>query len=131
MPSQSKKPRVDDTLLNHARRMRREQTDAERQMWSLRRGRRLGGFKFRRQHPIGGYIIDFYCDAAGLGVELDGGQHGEEEQMKHDAKRAAYLATRGIRIIRFWDDDVLKHTDVVAEAIYTALTERTDNPPSP
>jgi very-short-patch-repair endonuclease len=111
--------------------MRREPTDAERKMWNILRGRRLGGFKFRRQHPIGWYIIDFYCDVAGLGVELDGGQHADHEQLRHDEKRSEYLASRGIRIVRFWDDDVLKETDLVAEAIYAALADGTDNSPSP
>jgi very-short-patch-repair endonuclease len=100
--------------------MRHEPTDAEQRVWSLVRGRRVGHFKFRRQHPVAGYILDFYCDQAKLGVELDGGQHLDAAHPAADAKRTSDLASHSIRILRFWDDDVLKHPDTVAEHVYAA-----------
>src|SRR4051812_18723658 len=109
-------------LLKFARRMRHEQTDAERKMWSLLRDRKLQGFKFRRQHPIDGYIVDFICIRAKLAVELDGGQHGDRDQLSYDAKRTQRLSQLGIRVFRFDDADVLRTPDVVLQAIYDALT---------
>jgi very-short-patch-repair endonuclease len=119
--SPHRKPQVRDDLLMHARRMRHEPTDAEQKLWSLLRGRRLGGYKFRRQHPVHGYIIDFYCDECRLGVELDGGQHLDLAARQQDAERARELLARGIRMLRFSDKDMLKDPDVVAKHIYAAL----------
>ena len=116
-------PRTPDHLLRFARRMRSDAPDAEKRLWRLLRDRRLGGFKFRRQVPMGSYILDFYCHAAKPAVEADGGQHSELEHADNDAKRTAYLNLLGIQLLRFWDNDVLKHSDAVAEQIYRALTE--------
>jgi very-short-patch-repair endonuclease len=74
-----------------ARQLRCNQTEEEKKLWRALRGHRFAGFKFRRQHPSGIYILDFYCAAARLDVELDGFQHGLSEQMQHDEKRSAYL----------------------------------------
>lgn len=95
-------------------------TDAERKLWYHLRGGRLGGFRFRRQHPIPPYVLDFYCYAAKLVVELDGGQHIEEA----DAARTRALEARGLRVIRFWNNDVLSNTEAVLEAILSALQAR-------
>jgi very-short-patch-repair endonuclease len=114
-------------LLKFAREMRREPTDAERKLWHLLRDGRLGGFKFRRQCPVAGYILDFYCLSAGLVVEADGGQHTEPEAHAYDEARTQRLSDRGIRVLRFPDDEVLKYPDAVREAIYAALTS--DAPP--
>jgi very-short-patch-repair endonuclease len=88
------------------------------------RNRRLAGYKFRRHHPVPPYILDFYCDAAKLAVELDGGQHNSEEGRAQDEIRTSFLASRGIQVIRFWNDVVLTETDAVLEAIHNALTAR-------
>ena len=96
--------------------------EAEKKLWRLLRRKQLDGFRFRRQHPVDPYIIDFFCFAHQLGVELDGWQHGEDGAKAYDARRAAYLEQRGIRIIRFWNEDVFDHPDDVLYAIYHALT---------
>ncbi len=115
----------DRRLIVFARKMRRSSTDAERKIWWLLRDRRLAGFKFRRQVPVGGYIIDFYCVRAKLGVELDGGQHGEATAAQYDELRTKRLAELGAKIIRFWDCDVLKHSDAVWQMIYREALTRT------
>ena len=102
--------------------MRSESTDAERKLWWILRSRKLDGFKFRRQYPVGGYIVDFVCLKPRLVVELDGGQHDEPSARSYDEKRTKRLEELGLRVIRFWDPDVLKHPHEVAEAIYKALT---------
>jgi very-short-patch-repair endonuclease len=89
-------------LLIFARQLRKEQTDAEKLLWRVLRGRHFCGFKFRRQYPICGYILDFYCHDAGLAVELDGGGHNHEEQRLYDEERTKALTGAGIRVIRFW-----------------------------
>jgi very-short-patch-repair endonuclease len=100
--------------------MRHEPTDAEKRLWSRLRDRRLGGFKFRRQAPFAGYVLDFYCESASLAVELDGGQHNDPEGARHDRGRDAALRRLGVAVLRFWDPDVLKETDAVCEAILAA-----------
>ena len=107
--------------------MRAESTDAEQKLWSILRDRKLGGFKFRRQHPIAGYIVDFFCMEANLAVESDGGQHYDPEGLEYDARRTRTLAGLGVRVMRFQDHEVLKHPDAVARTIFNTLTER----PSP
>ena len=111
-----------------ARSLRHAQTDAERALWFRLRDRRLGGLKFRRQVPIGSYIVDFCCEHARLVVELDGGQHGERNTQ--DAKRTADLDARGYLVLRFWNNDVIDNIDGVLETIIA--TARQDPPhPSP
>ena len=106
---------ADHPRISRARQLRAEQTDAERRLWALLGGRRLGGFKFRRQHPINGYFADFACAAAKLVVEADGGQHAE--RAADDARRTADLEAAGWRVIRFWNNDILQNTEGVAQAI--------------
>ncbi len=98
---------------DNAKRLRREMTDAERRLWKHLRAGRLEGFKFRRQHPVPPYVLDFCCVEVGLAIELDGSQHSEAR----DASRSRYLESQGWRIVRFWDNDVLNKTDAVVEAI--------------
>jgi very-short-patch-repair endonuclease len=95
-------------LLDFARRLRRNQTDAEKLLQGILRSRQLLGLKFRRQHSIGPYILDFYCHDYRLGIELDGGQHYTGKGQQGDEVRAAFLAKRGLRILRFSNVDVLK-----------------------
>jgi adenine-specific DNA-methyltransferase len=108
--------------------MRHEPTDAERKLWFILRDRKLGGFKFRRQHPIGGYIVDFYCEEARVGVEADGGQHYDPEGKTYDERRSHVLADRGVKILRFSDYDVLKFPDAVARTILHRLEEPSPYP---
>ena len=102
-----------------ARRLRRDQTDAERALWFRLRDRRLNELKFRRQMPIKSYVVDFCCESARLVVELDGGQH--LEQIVKDEKRTAFLEAKGFRVVRFWNDDVLVRGDVVLGEILRCL----------
>lgn len=104
------------------RSLRRESTDAEQALWSRLRRHRMGP-KFRRQHTVGPYTLDFFCPAARLAVELDGGQHYEPEQRTRDLARDGWLAGRGIRVLRYSDRDVLLEPDAVEEAIWLALQE--------
>jgi type I restriction enzyme M protein len=118
------KPPTDERLLEFARGMRRFSTDAEKRLWRALRNRKLGGFKFRRQIPIGSYIIDFYCHEVKVAVEADGGQHSEPTHVKYDKRRTAFLKSEGIHVMRFWDHDVLRDTDVVREMIYRICDEQ-------
>ncbi|MFO1422920.1 MAG: DUF559 domain-containing protein [Candidatus Competibacteraceae bacterium] len=115
--------------LRFARELRRQQTDAESLIWMLLRDRRLAGCKFRRQHPVAPYILDFYCHEAKLAVELDGGQHAENHA--YDAERDAFLQAQGIRVLRFWNNQVLAETEGVLEVIWQALQSRAPSPPTP
>jgi very-short-patch-repair endonuclease len=121
---------ADERLTEFARAMRAGPTDAERKLWSILRFKALGGYRFRRQRPVAGYILDFYCPAKRLAVELDGGQHADARQARYDQIRSARLNELGVRVIRFWDDEVLKHPEAVAEEILREL-ERVSPPPRP
>ena len=102
--------------------LRNNATDAERKLWSAIKNRKLSGFKFRRQAPIGKYIVDFVCHEKSLVVEADGGQHIEKAET--DAKRTAWLELQGFRVIRFWNDQVLKEADAVLAGILRVLNEK-------
>jgi very-short-patch-repair endonuclease len=102
-----------------ARRLRENQTDVENKLWSQLRGRQIGGVKFRRQHPIGPFIVDFCCVERGLVVELDGGQHAERSAA--DERRTRVLERFGYRVLRFWDNEMLSNLDGVLERISEAL----------
>ena len=103
----------------NARRLRRDQTEVEKKLWSLLRNRKLVGWKFRRQQPIGPYIVDFLCPEAGLIVELDGGQHLEQEE--YDLKRTKYLESKGYKVVRYWDNMAIARTKDMLEDILTKL----------
>jgi very-short-patch-repair endonuclease len=110
-----------DTPLARRRRLRRDSTDAEAALWSHLRAHRFADFKFRRQHSCGPFIVDFFCARRRLAVELDGGQHYEPAAQAYDARRTRYLATRGIRVLRFGSDLVFRETEAVLAAIARAL----------
>lgn len=112
------------TLQPRAKRLRHDQTDAERKLWMHLRSRQMNGFKFRRQQPIGRYIVDFFCSESKLVVELDGGHH--VDQIEADMRRTEFLAKAGYRVLRFWDNDVLTDTEAVLQKIVEEL-----NHPSP
>jgi very-short-patch-repair endonuclease len=123
---------VPTEILNYARELRATQTDAEQLLWLLLRNRRFCGFKFRRQHPLNAYILDFYCHDARLAIELDGGGHSADEQMAYDAERTKELEKAGIKVLRFWNDEVLKKIETVLESIYVTLSPSPGlRPPSP
>jgi very-short-patch-repair endonuclease len=121
--------RLPEDIRAYAREMRARMTDAESLLWMMLRNRRIGGVKFRRQHPVGRYILDFYCDERKLGIELDGGQHGEA--VEYDQKRDDWLRVQGISVLRFWNNQVLAETEAVMEAIYQVVIETNSNKETP
>nr|WP_298259504.1 endonuclease domain-containing protein [Bradyrhizobium sp.] len=108
--------------------MRSEMTDAERVLWIQLRAHRLNGLSFRRQVPIGSFIVDFACHEYRLIVELDGSQHANDREARRDRLRQAWLNAKGYRVLRFWNTDVLRHRESVLEAIIETIARST--PPS-
>jgi very-short-patch-repair endonuclease len=109
----------DHSRRNRARELRRDDTRAEARLWNAVRDRRLGGWKWRRQVPQGPFFVDFICVEAGLVVEVDGGQHAD--QQAYDARRTAYLRRLGLRVVRFWNSEVQTNLDGVCRAILDHL----------
>jgi very-short-patch-repair endonuclease len=101
--------------------LRRNSTDAEQIIWNALRAHRLNGASFRRQTPIGPYIADFVCHAANLVVEIDGGQHFDEQHIKRDGGRTAFLTSKGFQILRFNNHDVIANRQGVIQTIAAAL----------
>ena len=112
-----------------AKALRKRLTDAERLLWRHLRNRELGGWKFKRQYPVGPFIVDFICVEKNVVIEVDGGQHAENEDQ--DIQRSAYLNKMGYRILRFWNNQVLEETESVLEAIFAILAAVKQNSPSP
>ena len=112
-----------------ARDLRKTMTDAERRLWSRLRQKQLDGFRFRRQQPIGSYIVGFFCPEALLIIEVDGGQHASTEA--EDEARTRWLAARGYRVMRFWNNDVLGNTEGVLLTIRSSLRGCPPTLPSP
>ena len=111
---------------NLQRSLRRNMTDAERKLWSILRGKQMDGLKFRRQHPYEDYILDFVCLEKKLIVEVDGGQH--QERSAEDKARTEVLENAGFRVLRFWNNEVLRQTDAVAERIWQEVGKKTHPP---
>ena len=106
--------------LGHAKKLRTNMTDAERRLWYRLRAHRFGGHKFKRQVPIGHYIVDFACVSRGLVVEADGGQHADSAS---DERRDKFLRERGYSVVRFWNDEVLRNTNGVLEVLMDRLAQ--------
>lgn len=102
-------------LINNAKSLRSNQTDAETKLWYYLRAHRFMGLKFKRQKPIGQYIVDFICIEQKLVIEIDGGQH--TEQIEYDMARTKFLQAEGYRVLRFWNNQVLSEIEGVLEAI--------------
>jgi dihydrofolate synthase / folylpolyglutamate synthase len=111
-------------LKNTARELRRHQTDEEKELWRVLRGRRFAGFKFRRQHVVGDYVLDIFCADAKLAVELDGFEHGLPERLQHDAAREKFLAEQGIETLRFWNHQWHKNREGCLLEIWNAVQRR-------
>ncbi len=128
------KPKYSYRTLTRAQTLRREMTDAEIKLWAILRAGQLDGAKFRRQQPIGPFIVDFVCQERRLIIEADGSQHCENDS---DAKRDAFLRSKGYRVMRFWNSDILTSIEFVGEEILRALsgphppTAARRAPPSP
>ena len=106
-------------LLSYRRELRQNQTEVERLFWERVRDGRFFGLKFKRQYSVGPYILDFYCREKNLAIELDGSQH--IENVDYDNERTSYLKNFGFIVLRFWNNDVMKNTDAVLEAIRIEL----------
>ena len=102
-----------------AQALRKNPTDAEKKLWAYLRLRQLGGYKFRRQHPIGPYIVDFLCIERKLIIEVDGGQH--DDNKLYDSKRDKWLENKGFRVLRFWNNEVLTYIETVLAVIADEL----------
>lgn len=105
--------KLDPQLLEFAKVMRSNATDAEHLIWQLLRAKRFMNLKFRRQHVIAPYIVDFYCHELDLVVELDGSQHGTDNGKEYDAERTTFLEALDLKVVRYWNHDVLKNTESV------------------
>jgi very-short-patch-repair endonuclease len=113
-----------------ARELRRRSTPAERALWAALRGRQLNGMKFRRQHAVGRYVLDFWCPEHKLVVELDGGVHDRSDVVASDIDRMEHLAAYGYRVIRFRNDEVFNSLESVLQRI-SAATASSRSPPLP
>ncbi|NBX03793.1 MAG: DUF559 domain-containing protein [Alphaproteobacteria bacterium] len=120
-----------EEALEHAKHLRHESTEVEKILWKHLRAKRFESFKFRRQQPIGSYIVDFFCASTALIIELDGGQHNEEAQKKYDAKRTEFLQQQGYRVLRFWNNEINDNLEGVLDSIYRTLGENPSPQPSP
>ena len=115
---------MEDATYAFAKRLRRPMTPPEARLWTRVRAHRLQGYKFRRQHPVGAYILDFYCAAARLAVEVDGRGHEHPDRIAHDRRRTRWLATQGIRVIRIAAHDVRDELEGVLSFIARVVRER-------
>ena len=122
-------PSIDSFRHAAARRLRLNQTDAEARLWRHLRHWPMQGTHFRRQVPIGPYVVDFACMAAHLVIELDGSQHSLDENIAHDETRTRWLEAAGYRVIRFWNNDLAKNMDGVLESIYAAIHGSSETAP--
>jgi very-short-patch-repair endonuclease len=113
-------------IKNNSRHLRNNMTDVERMLWAKIRGKQLQGFRFRRQHPLGVYIVDFICLELKLVIELDGSQH--MQQQEYDMKRSQWLQKNSFTVMRFWNNDVLDNLDAVVQSIYNHLPPSQPSP---
>ena len=123
--------KLNPQLLDFAKTMRHNSTDAEHLMWQLLRAKRFINLKFRRQHVIAPYIVDFYCYELGLVIELDGSQHGTDDAIEYDTERTKFLEVLGLKVVRYWNHDVLSRTDVVLGDLWWRCFELKSKSTSP
>ena len=117
------------SAVQRARELRKRATDAEQAIWRLLRAKQISDYRFRRQVPIGRYIVDFVCPSERLIVELDGGQHAENAVA--DARRTRWLESEGYRVMRVWNSDALANPEGVLEAILLELRSAAPSPQAP
>ncbi len=118
-------PNDNAILLKRAKALRQNMSEAEQRLWQYLRAGRLQGFKFRRQQPLGVYIVDFVCTHPKLVVEADGGQHAD--QADYDETRSRFLQQQGFTVLRFWNHEILQQTDEVLAQILRTLQALSDS----
>ncbi|RLA21088.1 MAG: DNA (cytosine-5-)-methyltransferase [Gammaproteobacteria bacterium] len=118
--------RLSPRTKTNARSLRKNMTNVERLLWGELRCRQLQGFKFRRQHPLGRYIVDFVCIELKLVIELDGGQHSEQQD--YDERRSQWLGQRDFKVVRFWNNDVIENLEGVMERLCCCLPPSQPSP---
>lgn len=112
---------IDPKIATIAKNLRKRTTEAENLLWRRLRGKQIEGFKFRRQEPIGSYIVDFVCFEKKIIVELDGSQHAQEVQKENDSERTEWLEKEGFKVLRFWNNEVSGNIEGVLETIRKGL----------
>lgn len=112
-----------ETTKEKRKELRKNQTDAERLLWSKLRNKQLNGYKFFRQYGVGSYIVDFYCPLLKVVIEIDGGQHYSQEGIAYDHQREEFLKTENIKVIRFTNLDVLKNIEGIYETLQIELPQ--------
>ena len=118
-------------LKSRRQELRNNSTPAEKLLWSRLQRSNLGGYKFRRQHSVGSYILDFYCPAVRLAIELDGDSHFSDAAMEYDRERTAYLNALQIKVLRFLNTEVYADPEVVCERILEEIERENPTTPSP
>ncbi|MBQ8458640.1 endonuclease domain-containing protein [bacterium] len=116
--------------IEKSRYLRKNMTIQERKLWNIIRNRQFFNYRFRRQFPIGSYIVDFVCREKKIIIEIDGGQHNEKNNINYDIKRSEYLALEGFKVVRFWNNDIDNNIDGVYEKL-KEIFEITPSQPSP
>ena len=116
------------TLIRIARCLRKRDGWAEKLLWRWLRDRRFSGYKFRREYPLGQFVLDFFCVEAQLNIELDGFQHGLPRNRDADARRDAWLQAHGIKVLRFWNSHLRREAQPIRDTIWHALQERAPRP---
>jgi len=112
-----------DKLTILARKLRKTQTSQEQKIWNILRRHQVLGLEFRRQYPIGDYIVDFVCRKKKLIIEIDGGQHNQPQDIIYDQKRTEFMQSRGYRVLRFWNNEI----DENLEGVYDKIIETINN----
>jgi len=112
-------------LKTRRKELRNNSTSAEKRLWSMLQHSNLGGYKFRRQHSVGAYVLDFYCPSERLAIELDGDSHFTDEAVEYDRQRTAYLNALNIKVLRFLNTDVYDNLNAVCESILRVLKRET------
>jgi very-short-patch-repair endonuclease len=111
-----------------AQHLRHDPTYVERKLWQKLRRNQPENLSFRRQHPVGPYVMDFYCPALRLAIELDGGQHNFDQNRRKDERRTMWLRSNGIEVLRFWNNDVMSNLDGVLSEIARVASDMTPSP---
>ena len=111
------------TTLKQAKMLRKNMTEQEKILWNILRNNKFYGLKFKRQVPIGNYVVDFACEIHNLIIELDGGQHNEPDNIEYDKQRTEFLENKGYKVLRFWNNEIDDNIDGVCEVIYKTIFE--------